>query len=420
MLRRTGVSVPVGAVVDARAALGQVGVARRGDVQVGVRACLVKRSADVELFDRCFDLAFPRPRVPGGSGLGRGDVVAALASGDHEALDDLAAAAVDEFAGGSAAGPERYRVQRVMRALGLGAAAQAALVAQRTDGRRSEFEERLALADLRHLAAELDALVAEHVRRSAAADPLTPLRRRDLEFLSASPHELREMRRTIQPLARSLARRLGRRRRQGRRRGRIDVRRTMRASLASGGVPLDVVHVRRHPRRPDLWLLCDVSGSVAEFARFTLALLYAMHEEFPRTHAFTFVDRVDDVSDLLEHRAHDVDPFHVLARASITRGRARSDYGAAATEFLLRYGPRITSSSTVIVTGDARSNWRDPGVAAFAAIAERAKRLFLWNPEPRERWNADDSVVDELAPCFDRVEEVRTIGQLAACVEGIG
>src|SRR5439155_233899 len=128
----------------------------------------------------------------------------------------------------------------------------------------------------------------------------------DVDFLGASPTELREMRNAIRPLARKLAARVAHRRRL-RRHGRLDARRTIRRSLSAGGVPLEPAF--RYPRvsKPDLYLLCDVSGSVAEFAQFTLSILYAMNDEFPRIRSFAFVDGIDEVTALLEESAHRLD-----------------------------------------------------------------------------------------------------------------
>ena len=57
------------------------------------------------------------------------------------------------------------------------------------------------------------------------------------------------------------------------------MRRTLRRSMSSGGVPLDLALRRRHPHRPEILLLCDVSGSVARFAQFTFSLVHALHDE---------------------------------------------------------------------------------------------------------------------------------------------
>ena len=119
----------------------------------------------------------------------------------------------------------------------------------------------------------------------------------DKDIVRLSPLELHELRRTIQPLARQLAARIGRKRKL-RVTGRLDVRRTVRRSLQTGGVPMDVVNRRRHPHKPDIVLLCDVSGSVAEFAQFTFTLVNAVHDELRNVRSFAFVDGIAEVTDL--------------------------------------------------------------------------------------------------------------------------
>ena len=85
------------------------------------------------------------------------------------------------------------------------------------------------------------------------------------------------MRREIYPLARRLATRLTKEH-HAQRRGPLDFRRTVRASISTGGVPLTTHHRPKRPHRTELVVLCDVSGSVANFAQFTLLLVYALRE----------------------------------------------------------------------------------------------------------------------------------------------
>ena len=116
-----------------------------------------------------------------------------------------------------------------------------------------------------------------------------------VDFTAARRSDLEEMRREIYPLARRLAARLTKEQ-HARRRGPLDVRRTVRASLSTGGVPLTTHHRPKRPRRTELVVLCDVSGSVANFAQFTLLLVFALREQFTKVRAFTFVDQVHEVT----------------------------------------------------------------------------------------------------------------------------
>ena len=82
-----------------------------------------------------------------------------------------------------------------------------------------------------------------------------------IEFLTANRQQLEELRAAVRPLSRKLATRLAARRHRARR-GRIDIRRTLRRSMGTGGIPIRPAYAKPHPARPELVLLCDVSGSV--------------------------------------------------------------------------------------------------------------------------------------------------------------
>ena len=136
-------------------------------------------------------------------------------------------------------------------------------------GGGGEFTDRLERDEIRQNIDRFRAMVASEARRRTAE-----LRGRDvvtkhavragterIDFLSASKQQLEELGRTVRPLARKLATRLAARRRKAHR-GRIDIRRTLRRSMSTGGVPMHPVFAKPHPARPELVLLCDVSGSV--------------------------------------------------------------------------------------------------------------------------------------------------------------
>ena len=171
---------------------------------------------------------------------------------------------------------------------------------------------------------------------------------------------------------------------------------------------------------PRLYLLCDLSGSVAEFARFTTSFLYAMNEEFSRIRSFAFVDGVDEVTGVLDDRSAVLDAPRLLARANVVWADGHSDYGTVFERFWARYGrPGLGPKTTVIITGDGRNNYRAPGVEALRAMKERARKVYWLNPEPRRQWNTTDSIMATYAPHCDGVFEARNLRQLAAFVHAI-
>jgi uncharacterized protein with von Willebrand factor type A (vWA) domain len=195
--------------------------------------------------------------------------------------------------------------------------------------------------------------------------------------------------------------------------------RTVRRSLSSGGVPVDPAFRAVRASKPDLYVLADVSGSVIEFAKFTLSLLHAMNEEFAKIRSFAFVDGIDEVTGLLEEGGHRMDLRGAFARARVVAADGHSDYGSVFRRFAERYGGDVDARSTLIVMGDARNNYREPGLEPLKGLRERARRLYWLNPEPRADWDASDSIMGAYAPWCDRVFEVRNLRQLAACVDEI-
>lgn len=243
-----------------------------------------------------------------------------------------------------------------------------------------------------------------------------PLEDRDL--LTLGRDEQRELRSRVQQLTKVLAtRRAGHLRASSR--GRLDVRRTARRSLATGGVPFQPVWQRPRERRPDLFVVCDVSGSVSAFARFTLLVAHALQERFSTVRSFAFIDTLDEVSEQLRG-GEVVDAIdRLLTEAQVATRDAHSDYGRALGQLHDRVVDRLGHRSTILVLGDARTNHRAPQVEILAALAQRAGRVYWLNPEPQRSWDTGDSVAGTYAAVIDGMYEVRTVAQLTRFIDEI-
>ena len=450
-LRAAGVPVATSDVIDASSALAEIDVLDRRQVRDALGATLIKRSDDVRTFGILFDLQFAiradpavvgapagprrevstsldRLTVDSAEGDGSGElldmIMDALRRGDPEALRLLAAMSIETY-GGLGSQPdasERYFAYRILRSLELSRLMGQMLAAERTMAGPG-LDERVVRAELSERIEAFKRMLAEQIRGQLAelrgAEPaslgLDLLGIDELDFAGASPRQIAAMRDAIRPLARALASKMARRRRR-RDRGRLDVRRTVRRSLSTGGVPIEPAFRRPKVVRPDLFLLCDVSGSVAEFASFTLSLLQAMSSEFSRMRSFAFVDGVDELTEHLKDVASYLEVRHVIYRADVIRDDGHSDYGAVFDRFWSRYGSSIDSRTTIIVTGDARSNHRPPRVESLRQLQARARKVYLFDPESENDWNTTDSIVDAYRPALDGVFEVRNLRQLADAV----
>lgn len=446
-LRRAGVPVGISEHLDAMRALGFVDFADRVAFRASLATTMVKSDAHRKAFDTLFDLYFRTGRGPdaldaddeerrGGADGEDGDASAeefleslaqALMGGDAAAVREAARSAVARFGrvdGARSGSP--YFQYRVFRIVDLDAML-ARLMQEAAGGReltpleermyRDEFEARLRAfreeveSDVRRRLAEYRG--AEQVARTT----MRPLPE-DLDFVRATREEIAELRRAIRPLARRLATRLAMKRRRAQR-GRLDVRATVRSSLSSGGVPFDTRYRHRPPHKPELYVVCDISGSVAAFARFTLMFVHAFQAQFSRVRSFVFVDHLDEVTRLFDQEDFLVAVDRMNAEADVVRFDGHSDYGSSLERFWRDFGQSVGPRSTVVILGDARNNYRSSGAWVLKELAKKARRVYWLNPEPINYWDTGDSIAADYARYCSEMIEVRNLRQLETFIERV-
>ncbi len=479
-LRKAGVPVAVSETVDSVEALRHVDISDREAFKAALAATLVKARGHYETFETLFEIFFaPRseqpwggsaepsasPRraeldreagPPGSAGSGGGGsepldpeelqamLLAALLEADYGELRALAIRAVAAFAGMEPGRPVggTYYLYRTLQQVDVEGLLEKALRAILEERRRNAasptpeggrgsgvgaLEERLLREEIQARIDRLREFIQDEIRRRLVEDRgpealarsvLKPLPE-EIEFMHATSAELREMRRAVHPLTRKLAARLAssRRNKEG---NRVDMRRTIRSSLSTGGVPFDPRFRKPHPSRPELFLLCDISGSVANFARFTLQLVYAMASQFSRVRSWVFVDSVDEVTEFFE-KAGDINEAlrRVNTEADVIWVDGHSDYGHVLSEFWKAHERDVTPKTTVIILGDARNNYHATHAEVLREMSRKARRVLWLNPEPQSYWNTGDSVIDEYAAFCDGVWECRNLKQLERFVASL-
>src|SRR6185295_5192208 len=231
------------------------------------------------------------------------------------------------------------------------------------------------------------------IHRTESLPPSKPLAEFDRALPGGPLQDLAQVHRVVAQMKRRLA--TSGHEARGRRRSQVvDMRRTMRASLETGGVPLRLRYRPKRPRRPEIYVLCDVSTSVTSASVFFLSVLHALHDAFRKLRSFAFVERIDEVTDIFEReRSFRAVSQRIAREAGVADVSGYTDYGRVWREFLAETSDDLDPRSTVIVLGDARTNGREPAAPVFGHIADRAGRMFWLNPEPRLYWNYGDSVM---------------------------
>jgi len=412
-LRREGVAVGTSEILDAFAALEQVPWTDPDDFREALATTIAKSQDDRRAFELIFDRYFFRAaeaeavqrgiteedELDAASGADgeaasrldldqlREQIREAMAEGDEGRLRDLARLAIAAFGRAEGSGVVGVDVQRIRRTLGLSTGQQPAAdgEAERPPIDRAQlnrFE--------RHLRRELE---RDLIERTQTLPPSRPLAELDRALPTSPTQDLAAVHRAVSQMKRRLAT-LGHEQRGRSRSQVVDVRRTMRSSLETGGVPLRLRYRPKRPRRPEIYVLCDVSTSVTSASVFFLSVLHALHDSFRKLRSFVFIERISEVTDVFEHERD----FAAVAQKISSEGGVAdvsgyTDYGRVWLEFLAEISEDLDPRSTVIVLGDARTNGREPHAEVFAQVAERAGRLFWLNPEPKLYWNYGDSVM---------------------------
>lgn len=193
--------------------------------------------------------------------------------------------------------------------------------------------------------------------------------------------------------------------------GQVDIKRTLQRSFRTGNIPFHIVRKRRKINKHELVVLCDISGSVWEVARFFIKLVQEMQNQFSRARSFLFVDRINEVTDAFDGRPFDeiIEQFkddHSLNFFGL------SDFGRAFYQFYNEHLMSLSRTTVLVILGDARANWFDPQEWTLDEMKRRVHQVIWLNPEPRQYWDTDDSVMAQYGPYCDHVLECRNLEQL--------
>jgi uncharacterized protein len=441
-LRARGVPVSMVERLDAMRAAQVAELDQADGLRTALRCTLIKSPDHLSVFDEVYDLYFspaaggpaPQAASPGPArpplDLERA-VTTVLRDGSEELARQVAEQAVAESvqfeAGRPVAGVmyERATLASLrLEELAAGLLAQSAAGARGSGAPGQHLRLELRRAEITTRAEYLKGQVRKVIRELLVADrgadavaktlrqPLTA----DLEISTASREQLREIQRAMVPVQHKLATTVMRKRRHHA--DLIDVRATLRASMATGAVPMRIMHRKPRPTKPQLYVLADMSGSVATFAAFTVTLISAMSQLFSRLRSFAFIRDAAEVTDVFR----DVrDPGHAMAaiRDFVRGGELgdHTDYGRALRQFHGAVGAELERRSTVLIFGDARGNYLPAEETTLARIARRAGSVYWLNPEPPARWNTGDSVMRAYEPYCTAAVTCRTLSDLRRFIE---
>ena len=435
-LRAADVKVSPAEAIDAARTIQAVGYADRELFKDALCATLAKSRDEVARFDQTFETFFTREQFalpppdasdaepPSGddaTGVQQSPLAQALLAGDATAVSQ----AMEEAASRAGVAEIRLSTQRsrltrrLLDEMGLAEIEQIIANAKRL---QTHAGARLAV----RLEAARTALTARaqiYVERQHAlyaAGSGKALREEMLakKALNADggidPVDLLMMQALVKRMAKRLADRYSRRRHTANR-GHLDVRKTLRKSMAHGGVPFEIEWKIKKVDKPSIVAICDVSKSVAAAAQFLLTFLYSLNEVVDRLDAYAFSGRLIPVNAILDDNGVEGAILKVLQ----TIGFQQTDYGKALEDFVDNHIDRVDRHTTVIVLGDGRSNFADPRLDLMHLIQQRARAVIWLNPEPESYWGQGDSVMYRYQRFTHVAKSCNTLGQLERIIEDV-
>jgi uncharacterized protein with von Willebrand factor type A (vWA) domain len=218
----------------------------------------------------------------------------------------------------------------------------------------------------------------EDAKTVTGANETARLKRADLSKISEIDADALE--RISEKMFREMAVRMRRRMKQDRRQGQINLRRTIRRSIAFGGEPIDILRRSRAPKRQRLVVLLDVSGSMDKYSFFLLRFVCALKENFRQLDAFIFSTELVRISKALHLRQLDL-ALEAIARQSVDwSGGTR--IGHCLETFRDRYGKQVMNGSPVVLIMSDGLDTGDSEIlqAQLTAIRSRSKKLIWLNP----------------------------------------
>ena len=203
--------------------------------------------------------------------------------------------------------------------------------------------------------------------------------RAEKNFTSFSHEELEEISRIARRIARRLAKSPSRRWRPVMRGRRVNLRRSLRLSVKTGGELIDLSYQERRPKRTKLFVICDVSGSMDLYSRLLLQFIYGLQNNFAKVESFVFATSLSRITGELKGKTYQRALDRLSANVRGWSGGTR--IGASLASFNLQWLRRIDRRTVVIILSDGWDTGEPEQLArALSDLHQRAGRVIWLNP----------------------------------------
>jgi len=240
----------------------------------------------------------------------------------------------------------------------------------------------------------------------------------ELDFLYTDPNERRILLEQTYKLGNKLAIKFKRHIKQASK-GKLHFRKTIRKSMQTGGIFQKIIMRPKLLRKPNLIIVCDISGSMALYSLFGITLLFGMVSRFNSIKAYVFIDGLTDVTKTLKQlKKNEIDT--VLHNwNSYVKSDGHSDYENSFQDLIDQNKKLNSTTKSLIVIGDGRNNYRNISEELVNNLYNQFEKIYWMNPEKEQYWNTGDSQIRKFERITKTTSEVRNYNQLRDFVNNI-
>ncbi|MBF0200702.1 MAG: VWA domain-containing protein [Desulfamplus sp.] len=239
----------------------------------------------------------------------------------------------------------------------------------------------------------------------------------EIPFSNLSKRETKEVRDIINKLVRKLEE-ITTLRYATNNKGVMDVKKTIRNSGKYLGIPIEIKYKNKPLRKGKIVTLCDVSGSVWSTARFMLNILYSLQICFSKVKSYIFISDMTEITEyFVEYNVNDA--IKKIMNNTDINYNSMTDYGMAFQHFKNRHLNELDKKTTLIIIGDARSNYMNPQEFILKKMRERCRRVIWLNPEQEQFWSAGDSEIYTYKTYCNEVRACGNLNQLVDFIEAL-
>lgn len=202
---------------------------------------------------------------------------------------------------------------------------------------------------------------------------------------------------------------------------RVDLRRTLGATMRTGGDEIDLQRKKQKTRHPPLVMLCDISGSMSKYSRMMLHFMHAITNDRDRVHTFLFGTKLTNVTRYL--RSRDVDEALEQVGEQVDDWSGGTRIGHSLHTFNRFWGRRVlTQGAVVMLITDGLDRDVGDGLAEEVERLHKSCRRLIWlNPLLRFDGFAPKSMgVRALLPHVDEFRPIHSLDSLQDLADAIG